>query len=395
MQGFNKYYPPDYEPDKHKSLNSYHGKHALGDRARKIDQGILVVRFELPYNIWCNHCSSHVGQGVRYNAEKKKVGSYYTTPIYSFRFKCHLCQGRIEIRTDPQNTRYVVTEGARQKNEEAEDPEADGMLVVDSTASTSTAPPDAFASLEKTVTQKARAESASARLSALEAQSATHWADPFSASLTLRRAFKKRKRVEVDSERRAEGVAERYGLAEERVGREALRTPREGSAERREEDERWEEVRRARERAKWERERGEREGKAGGVGWAAGGKGKETATATDGSRRDKNRRETSKQPRSSTPRSPSSASLPRSASSSALTSSSSAAPSSAARALHSKLALASRLKRDPFALSSPSGVAKAGGQGMGKSASAPAGLSGLALGGGGAGGVGVKRRREG
>ena len=30
----------------------YIGKHALGDRARKIDQGILITRFELPFNIW-------------------------------------------------------------------------------------------------------------------------------------------------------------------------------------------------------------------------------------------------------------------------------------------------------------------------------------------------------
>lgn len=28
------------------------GKHALGDRARKLDKGILIVRFELPFNIW-------------------------------------------------------------------------------------------------------------------------------------------------------------------------------------------------------------------------------------------------------------------------------------------------------------------------------------------------------
>jgi hypothetical protein len=28
------------------------GKHALGDRARKLDQGILITRFELPFNIW-------------------------------------------------------------------------------------------------------------------------------------------------------------------------------------------------------------------------------------------------------------------------------------------------------------------------------------------------------
>lgn len=40
--------------------------------------------------------------GVRYNAEKKKIGSYYSTPIYSFRCKCHLCSGWFEIHTDPK-----------------------------------------------------------------------------------------------------------------------------------------------------------------------------------------------------------------------------------------------------------------------------------------------------
>lgn len=45
--------------------------------------------------------------GVRYNAEKKKIGNYYSTPIYSFRCKCHLCDGWFEIQTDPK-VRVVV-----------------------------------------------------------------------------------------------------------------------------------------------------------------------------------------------------------------------------------------------------------------------------------------------
>jgi coiled-coil domain-containing protein 130 len=44
MQPFNKYYPPDWTPEKG-SVNKFVGKHPLGDRARKIDQGILIVRF--------------------------------------------------------------------------------------------------------------------------------------------------------------------------------------------------------------------------------------------------------------------------------------------------------------------------------------------------------------
>ena len=51
--------------------------------------------------MWLNH---FIGSpvGVRYNAEKKKVGNYYTTPIYRFRMKCHLCDNHFEIETDPK-----------------------------------------------------------------------------------------------------------------------------------------------------------------------------------------------------------------------------------------------------------------------------------------------------
>lgn len=59
-------------------------------------------RFELPYNIWCDGCGAHVGMGVRYNAEKSRIGSYYTTPIFKFRMKCHLCDNYFEIHTDPK-----------------------------------------------------------------------------------------------------------------------------------------------------------------------------------------------------------------------------------------------------------------------------------------------------
>ena len=63
---------------------------------------VYFDRFEMPYNIWCGGCNSHIGMGVRYNAEKSKVGNYYTTPIYKFRMKCHLCDNHFEIQTDPK-----------------------------------------------------------------------------------------------------------------------------------------------------------------------------------------------------------------------------------------------------------------------------------------------------
>jgi hypothetical protein len=40
----NKYYPPDWDPSKG-SVNKYVGQHPLRDRAKKLSQGILVIRF--------------------------------------------------------------------------------------------------------------------------------------------------------------------------------------------------------------------------------------------------------------------------------------------------------------------------------------------------------------
>ncbi|CAH2011146.1 unnamed protein product [Acanthoscelides obtectus] len=102
-KGTNKYYPPDYDP-KAGGLNKFLGTHALRERARKIDQGIIIIRFEMPYNIWCEGCQNHIGMGVRYNAEKTKVGMYYTTPVYQFKMKCHLCDNHFVIKTDPAKT---------------------------------------------------------------------------------------------------------------------------------------------------------------------------------------------------------------------------------------------------------------------------------------------------
>lgn len=44
----------------------------------------------------------YIMKGVRYNAEKKKIGNYYSTPILQFRMRCHLCSNWIEIHTDPK-----------------------------------------------------------------------------------------------------------------------------------------------------------------------------------------------------------------------------------------------------------------------------------------------------
>ncbi|KAF2310918.1 hypothetical protein GH714_018520 [Hevea brasiliensis] len=113
----NFYYPPEWTP-KQGSLNKFHGQHALRERAKKIDQGILIIRFEMPFNVWCGGCNSMIAKGVRFNAEKKQVGNYYSTKIWSFTMKSACCKHEIVIQTDPKNCEYVIISGAQRKTEE-------------------------------------------------------------------------------------------------------------------------------------------------------------------------------------------------------------------------------------------------------------------------------------
>ncbi|EPE26628.1 hypothetical protein GLAREA_02541 [Glarea lozoyensis ATCC 20868] len=201
MQGFNmgRYVPPDQEGVV--SGNQLHGKHALGARANKISQGILTVRFEMPFPIWCTHCPKPtiIGQGVRFNAEKKKVGNYYSSPIFSFRMKHVACGGWIEIRTDPKNTAYVVTEGAR-KRDLGEDKVMDGDLKIMTQEEREAMRDNAFASLEGKVEDKKRLEYAKLRLEELQELSEKQWEDPYEKNRNLRKAFRVgRKQREADA----------------------------------------------------------------------------------------------------------------------------------------------------------------------------------------------------
>ena len=116
------YYGPDYDPKTHGSLNSYRGSHPLGDRAKDIHLGILVIRFEMPFKVSCLSCNTIVDKGVRFNAKKQKTGCYFSTPVYSFSFQCPECNNPFIITTDPKRARYLCTRGLRQRQEDAPDP---------------------------------------------------------------------------------------------------------------------------------------------------------------------------------------------------------------------------------------------------------------------------------
>ncbi|KAF1935014.1 DUF572-domain-containing protein [Clathrospora elynae] len=213
MQGFNmgRYYPPDASNPP--SFNN--ASHPLGKRANKIGQGILTVRFELPFAVWCNHCTptAIIGQGVRFNAEKKKVGNYYSTPIWSFRMKHSACGGWWEIRTDPQKSDYVVTEGATKRDygPDEKGAEAQGDLKFLTEEEKERRRKDAFAHLEGKLEDKGHEKKNRERIEELYDKSEV-WRDPYDVNARLRKDFRVKRKVLRKEERHKEGMQDKFSL---------------------------------------------------------------------------------------------------------------------------------------------------------------------------------------
>lgn len=186
----NKYYPPDWDPSKG-SANKRTGSHHLRDRARKLDKGILVVRFEMPFNIWCSECKNHIATGVRYNAEKSKVGNYYTTPIYKFKMKCHLCDNFFEIQTDPAKFDYAILSGATKRARPSEI-DGDDQIVIDEEESKRRLTDAMFRLEKKTEDEMKREESLPNILDIKKWRS--RWEDNFTANSIVRSQYRKRRK---------------------------------------------------------------------------------------------------------------------------------------------------------------------------------------------------------
>ncbi|XP_032670643.1 coiled-coil domain-containing protein 130 homolog [Odontomachus brunneus] len=191
-KGTNLYYPPDYDP-RVGGLNKFLGTHALRERARKIHMGILIIRFEMPYNIWCDGCGNHIGMGVRYNAEKKKIGMYYSTPVYQFRMKCHLCDNHFEIKTDPANLDYVIVSGAR-RQENRWDPKENEQVVPETKEVSCRLYDDAMYKLEHGLEDKKVAKSRDSALESAISLNDNIWKDDYSLNCTLRALFREKKK---------------------------------------------------------------------------------------------------------------------------------------------------------------------------------------------------------
>lgn len=208
-------YPPDFDPKRHGTLNKYHGQHALRDRARRLESdGILVVRFEVPFNMWCAKCGEHVAKGVRFNADKKAVGAYHSTKVWSFAMRHH-CGSRIVIETDPKNAEYVVKEGARRKVEAYDAADAE-TLALPSAEERHAVASDPLASLERATLQQRAAAGARARLEALAADR-DNKRDGYALNKQLRAALRASKKEDaaLDARRAAIGLPESVPLLPE------------------------------------------------------------------------------------------------------------------------------------------------------------------------------------
>lgn len=211
MQGFNmgRYVPPDLEGTV--SGNQLHKKHPLGSRAAK--PGALTVRFEMPFAVWCGTCPKPtiIGQGVRFNAAKTRVGAYHSTPIFAFRMRHADCGGAIEIRTDPQNTAYVVTEGGRRRDDaEGKVKEGDWEIMTD--AERDRLRTDSFARLEKTIEDREQLIVARQRVEELQETNNKTWDDPYEMNRRLRKEFRIGRHEREKDEKRTEELKDRLGL---------------------------------------------------------------------------------------------------------------------------------------------------------------------------------------
>lgn len=123
------------------------------------------------------------------------------------------CGGWWEIRTDPQNSAYVVVEGAKKRDYGPEDkgPEAEGDLKFLTEEEREKRRTDAFAGFEGKMEEKGLARKNKERVEELYEKSEV-WRDPYDVNARLRRDFRVKRKVWKKEERHREGMQEKFSL---------------------------------------------------------------------------------------------------------------------------------------------------------------------------------------
>jgi len=155
----------------------------------------------MPFNIWCGGCERHIARGVRFNAEKKQIGQYHSTPILSFLLKCPSCSHPIDIHTDPANAEYIVATGGRRKNEQF-DPESVGLQNPKTKEEAEKLIYNPFFKLEKDTADWARGEETKPRIERLiQGTAAIYKEDHASSRLARKRLRAEKKEIQVQAKK--------------------------------------------------------------------------------------------------------------------------------------------------------------------------------------------------
>ncbi|KAI9896678.1 hypothetical protein N3K66_008850 [Trichothecium roseum] len=206
MQGFNmgRYRPPSTldnalssspssNNNKRASSSTASSSSLPANRGAKPEQ---TVRFEMPFAIWCTTCQPEaiIGQGVRFNAAKRRAGRYHSTTEWLFLMRHPPCGGTIQIRTDPRNTAYVVVSGARKRDYGDDDhplatgdPDRGAILTDEERQKLRS---DAFSNLEKTIADRRAHDAAALRIDELRGAANRAWRDDYASNRRLRDHFR-------------------------------------------------------------------------------------------------------------------------------------------------------------------------------------------------------------
>lgn len=125
--------------------------------------------------------------------------------------KHNVCGGWMEIRTDPKNTAYVVTEGAK-KRDTGEDKQVDGQIKIRTDEERERLQNDAFAAFEGKVEDKKQVANDKSRIEELHRSQGKDWDDPYASSKKLRRAFRADRKLREQNEALTEGLKDRMSL---------------------------------------------------------------------------------------------------------------------------------------------------------------------------------------